>query len=270
MGFFQFIRSREARKHWLRILLVNLGLLATLWLFLWWYTGHGEYVSVPDLRGMTLEEAMSTLDERDLAVLVVDSIYNEDNTGGTVWEQSPAPEQQVKEGRQVFLSVYSKIPPQEKINIEVGEYAQVALIKLKNKGIKVKTKFEPNNNLVGSVIRVTHKGKSLKPDDLVARGEEVVVVIGESADARITIPSIIGLTIDSAVIRLEAATLMLGEIYSDIPLSGAQDSASARVCRQVPGFDPDYRVSPGTLVDIHVSTQPCFPDTSSGDNQDTP
>ena len=271
MGFFSFILSKSARKQWLRIILVNLGLLGILWLLLWWYTGHGNFVSVPDVKGQSLENATNALLERNLNPLVVDSIYNEQYAGGTIWDQSPGAEQQVKEGRQVFLSVYSWVPPQEKINIEAGEYGQVALIKLKNKGIRFKTRFEPNNNMVGSVIRVLYKGKALKPEDTIARGEEVVVVIGEAVNEKVSIPELVGLTIEEAIMKLEESTLMLGEIYSDVPLKNAQDSLTARVCRQSPAFDPVYRVSPGTLVDIHVSTEPCFPDADAdGEPQDDP
>ena len=41
------------------------------------YTHHGEAVKVPDLSGMTREEAMNAVRSMDLDLEIVDSIYTE-------------------------------------------------------------------------------------------------------------------------------------------------------------------------------------------------
>lgn len=257
MSFTRYIFSKAGLRQWLRIVLVYAVVAGGLWFYLRWYTDHGEYVSVPDVRNMPLDKAMEALEQRNLHYAVVDSIYREEARGGSVWEQNPTPESQVKEGRQVFLSVYCLTPPMEAVRIEQGEYAPVALVKLKNKGMKTEVRYEPNNNLVGSVIKITWKGKILKPGDNIPRGEKLVVYVGESLGEKVLLPLLTGLSLDSVEAVLERHHLMLGNIIADTPLLSASDSAEARVCRQEPPYDPEMKVSPGRLIDVYVSKSPC-------------
>lgn len=267
MSFIQFIKTRDFRKHLLRIVFVNIALLLLIWLYLRWYTDHGEFISVPDLSGMSLADAAGTLSGRGLNFNLVDSIYNEKEKGGSVFWQSPEPESKVKEGRKIFLKVYSIMPPLEKINIEEGEYGTVAIIKLKNKGMKVTTREEDNNTFVGSVIRVTHHGKKVKPGEQLPRGSELTVFIGRATNSKMIVPNLVGLPLDSLQLKLEAVNLLLGNVIFDFPESPTSaDSSLARVCRQRPEHDVEMPVPAGSLVDVYVSTQPCTADTLSTPN----
>ncbi|MDZ4823994.1 MAG: PASTA domain-containing protein [Flavobacteriales bacterium] len=264
MPFLQFAKTKDFRKHLLRIVLVNLVIVLLIWLYLRWYTDHGEFVSVPDLKTMSLEEAAKSLEERDLNYMIVDSLYNEGEKGGTVFSQSPEPESKVKEGRKIFLKVYSMLPPMEKINIEEGEYGAVALIKLRNKGMKVTAKEEDNNTFVASVIRVMHQGRRIKAGEELPRGSDVTVFIGRATHSKVVVPNLVGLGLDSLQLQLESAHLLLGNIIFDFPESpSVSDSSLARTCRQDPAHDPELPVAPGTFVDVYLSTQPCVADTTT-------
>lgn len=262
MSFGQFIRTPEFRSNALRIVLVYAGVIVLSWLFLWWYTGHGEQVSVPDLKGMTLQEAETTLSSRGLHYLVIDSVYDEAGKGGVIMEQSPPPESQVKEGREVFLTVFRYKPPMETVNIEEGDFAQVAIIKLRNKGIKYDIKYVPNNSMVGSVIGLTYKGKKVRKNDQVPRGETVVLTVGESDTGTVQIPNLTGKTYAEALALLDSLHLSAQPHFENNPLT-AQDSAICRVCRQLPAYNPgDPGVPPGRFVDFWLSDTPCTADTT--------
>jgi eukaryotic-like serine/threonine-protein kinase len=262
MALGQFIKSKDFRKHGLRIILIYLGVFLFFGALMWWYTDHGQQVAVPDLSGMTTEQAIAALDERNLDYLVVDSIYDEDATPGAVLSQSPAPESKVKEGRQVFLTVYRFQPPQEKINIEEGDYAQVAIIKLQNKGIKYEIVYVPNNGMIGSVISITHKGKKMKKDEMIARGERVVLTVGEADTELVRIPDLYGMSYRDALIALDTLHLMIQPFFDGEPHS-SQDSAAYHVCRHQPPFDPaSAGVPAGRIIDVWLSTSPCERDTT--------
>ncbi|MBL7942772.1 MAG: PASTA domain-containing protein, partial [Flavobacteriales bacterium] len=238
MSFVKFLKTKEFRKNVLRILLVYVLLAALIWLFLRWYTDHGDFVTVPEVKGTTLEEATTALAERNLDFMVVDSIYSAENEGGTVFFQSPEPESKVKEGRKIFLKVYALIPPMETINIEEGEFGNVAVIKLKNKGMTVNLKEEENNTLAGAVIRITHKGKRVKSGEQLPRGSDLTVYIGKSSKARVVAPNLSGLSIAELQDILDSHQLLLGTITFQFPESpSAADSVAARVCSQRPPYD---------------------------------
>jgi beta-lactam-binding protein with PASTA domain len=200
MSFISYIKSAAFGKTLLKIVLLYGILIAVSWFWLKWYTDHGEYVTVPELRGMSLEEAISALEDRNLQYLVVDSVYDRKATPGAILDQNPSPESQVKEGRQVFLTIYRINPPMEKIGIKEGDFATVALIKLANKGIDFDTLYEDNNTLAGSIIRVLYNNKKVtSPDFEVPRGSKVKLVIGRAASSKVTVPDLYGKTCAEAI-----------------------------------------------------------------------
>jgi eukaryotic-like serine/threonine-protein kinase len=257
MGFIRYLFSPGGFRQLLRVLAVNIVLLVLLWFGLSWYSDHDDYITVPDVHQMPVDEAAVLLEGHGLAYLVVDSIYDEKSQGGIIVEQSPAAESKVKEGRQVFLTIYRYQPPMETISIEEGEFAQVALIKLQNKGIRYDVRYVPNSNMVGSVISITHKGRILKPGDSIRRGDRVVLTVGEASDGVVQVPDLTGLDFFSAMARLDSLNLM-GQGYFEPEAISGGDSALYRVCRQDPPYAADaLPVRPGRIVDLWLSKEPC-------------
>lgn len=264
MSFFSYIKSASFFKTLLRIGVLYIVLVALSWFALKWYTDHGEYVSVPDLRGMKLSDAITSIEDRNLEYLVIDSVYDSKASPGIILEQNPSAESQVKEGRQVFLTIYRLSPPMEKIGVKEGDFASVAMVKLAGKGIEYDTLYEDNNLMVGSVIRVVVNGKKISsPEFEVPRGSMVKLIIGRAASSRITVPDVYGMTCEQAEALLETMNLICNcrfERISGVPT--AQDSTSYRVCRQDPEANPDLGVTPGRIVDVWLSNTPCPRDTT--------
>ena len=261
-----FIKSTSFRKAALGIAITYIVLLLGSWFWLQWYTDHGEYVSVPDLKGLSTEDAIRALQDRNLDYLVIDSIYDRKATAGSVFDQSPAVESQVKEGRQVFLTIYRYSPPMEKLGIKQGDYATVAMIKLRNKSIDFDTLYEDNNTLVNSIIRVTQRGKALKATDEVARGSRVILVIGRSVSDKIIVPDFTGMTCLQAKTILDTLRLECNcRFEPGISSPSSQDSSSFRVCRQDPIPDPERGTSAGRIVDLWLYNTPCAPDSTQQD-----
>ncbi len=258
-----FFRSPEFRKAALRIVLLYAVLIVSSWFWLRWYTDHGEFVTVPDLSGMTLEEAAGTLQDRDLKYIIIDSIYNKNADPGTVLDQSPVKESQVKEGRTVTLTISRFSPPMEKLGVKQGDFAVVAMIRLRNKLIDFDTLYEDNNSLAGSIIRVSQKGRNLKYEDLVARGSKVTLVIGRNASIKVIVPDLQGKTCAEAQAELDTLNLVCNcrfEPFLENPT--AQDSAIFRVCRQDPQHDPVIGTTAGRIVDLWLYNSPCPQDTT--------
>lgn len=92
------------------MLLVGIGIAvgATLWLGS--YTRHGEEVTIPEIRGKSLDEVRALFKEVDLHYEVVDSIYDESARAGVVRELVPSSGSKVKPGRIVFLTTYAYAP----------------------------------------------------------------------------------------------------------------------------------------------------------------
>jgi beta-lactam-binding protein with PASTA domain len=265
MSFRSFLGTKDFRNTLVRILLIYAFAVVIAWLFLWWYTDHGKQVTVPDLRGKNIAEAAEELNTLGVQYLVIDSLFDEKESGGKIIEQSPAPGSSVKEGREIFLTIYRYQPPMEKINIEEGESAQVAIIKLKNKGVNYEIKYVPNNSMVGSVISLTHRGKKLRKDELVPRGDKVFLQIGISDNGKVDIPNLIGLNYKQVIQLLDSLNLTpQAHFVTDV---SAADSTLLRVCRQMP--EPDggvMGISPGEFIDFWLNDGPCSPDSTNNND----
>jgi beta-lactam-binding protein with PASTA domain len=261
-----FIKSTSFRKAALGIALTYTVLLLGSWFWLQWYTDHGEYVSVPELKGLSTEDAIRALQERNLNYLIIDSIYDRKAAPGSVFDQSPAFESQVKQGRQVFLTIYRLSPPMEKLGIKQGDYATVAMIKLRNKSIDFDTLYEDNNTLANSIIRVTQRGRALKATDEVARGSRVLLVIGRPVSDKIMVPDFTGMTCLQAKSILDTLHLECNcRFEPEISFATAQDSATFLVCRQDPMHDPERGTTAGRIVDLWLYNTPCAPDSAQHD-----
>lgn len=69
------------------------------------YTHHNEVVTVPDVKGLTIEDAASFFENNGLRYDVIDSVFSKDVAPGTIVELKPTAGSAVKEGRIVFVTL---------------------------------------------------------------------------------------------------------------------------------------------------------------------
>ena len=99
-------------KNLLMIMASGLLLILLTLLFLGIYTRHGQNVEVPTLEGLQLNEASTILKAKGLQAEVVDSIYRRDAVPGAILDQTPKAGNKVKEGRSIYLTIYSRTAQQ--------------------------------------------------------------------------------------------------------------------------------------------------------------
>jgi beta-lactam-binding protein with PASTA domain len=87
--------------------LVALSVLVGFFYWLDIYTHHNEAVAVPDVRGLSVDEASSFFASKKLRFSVVDSIATSSVPAGMIADMVPSAGSKVKEGRIVFLTIHS-------------------------------------------------------------------------------------------------------------------------------------------------------------------
>ena len=75
------------------------------------YTHHGEGVPVPNLTGMTFNNAANLLDRNGLRIMVSDSGYNKRMPADCILAQSPGEGTSVKMGHTIYVTVNSPSSP---------------------------------------------------------------------------------------------------------------------------------------------------------------
>ena len=103
------------------------------------YTHHGESVLVPDVKGMSVEEATKMFRNHGLVCSVSDTRYVKDKAAGIVLELKPGAGEKVKEGRTVYLTVNTLDVPLRMIpDVADNSSLRQAQAKLLSVGFKLK------------------------------------------------------------------------------------------------------------------------------------
>lgn len=256
MGLFRFLFSKSFLKQLGIAALVALLGFFVLRACLNSYTDHGEYVTVPDVSGVLVADAQRTLEEFNLEGALVDSVWAQGAIPGSIFQQSPAAGVQVKNGRPVYLTAYRQRPSFIKVGVEVGERKNVAAIRLQNKGVDFRVKYEPHALLYDCVIRVEHKGKEVGPKHEIRRDEKLTLIVGERRNDKVGVPNLYGMSLDSARTVLQLRSLALGFTAYEADILSAQDSTSCWVYEQRPLAGADAAVRVGSEVSVWLTKRP--------------
>ncbi len=254
-AFFQFLKSKDFIKHLSIAILIIACVLFLVFKWLNIYTRHGETVSIPDLKGLDITEAMEVLEEQGFRY-VVDSIYTDKADAGTVYEQEPEANALVKENRTIYLTIVSSDAPSVKLPDLIDVSLREAKAILESYGIQVGQLIYKPDLAQNAVLAVEHKGKTLNKGDLLKKGDVVNLVLGDGyGNLKVNIPNLIGLTYDEALFVLKGSKLLMGAIIFD---GNTSDTVNAVVYKQSPEFSSDTsinQISQGETIDIYLKVQ---------------
>ena len=236
-----------------RILLAIILFIALAWVSLYFtgvYTHHGESVPVPDLRGLYIDEATARLDQSDLYVEVIDSVYMSDKALGTIVDQIPAPGSTVKKNRAIYLIVNkqhkNKIPVPEVSDLS---YRQADAL-LKSLGLKVSSVIYRPSEYKDLVIDVLYDSVSISSGTRLPEGSSVILVVGSGLGSESTsIPSLIGVSLETGRKQAISASFVIGARNFDTTPDG--DEASYMIYRQEPAAGEVHPT--GTRIDIWLT-----------------
>lgn len=150
--------------------------------FLDYYTRHGEVITVPNLEGMSVEQARDELNAKNIRLEVIDTVdfTNKIPPLSISW-QDPKPNDQIKEERTIYAKINAK------------NYAYVRLPKLESRslnhaksnldilGLKLgETTYEPDYGK-DVVLRVEQNGRILREGDKVQKNSKINLVLGDGS-----------------------------------------------------------------------------------------
>jgi beta-lactam-binding protein with PASTA domain len=160
------------------VVLIAYLLLAML--FTGWYTRHGESIKVPKIEGMPVENAFTLLDDNGLEMVVIDSVYKEDQKPMTIVEQDPLPDMNVKPGRLIYVIVNTGIKPKVKMPKLINGSSNLAIVLLQNAGLKL-GRIDSVKSTFGSglVIRQKYKGKEVAVNTPLEKGSVIDIVVSK-------------------------------------------------------------------------------------------
>ncbi|GIV32878.1 MAG: hypothetical protein KatS3mg031_0413 [Chitinophagales bacterium] len=253
MSIIDFLRSKYFWINLVAAVAVVLLLVQGAMWYLKAYTHHGETITVPDLRGLTIDEVSTLLQNRRLDYFIMDSSYVVGKPPLTVLDQDPPPLSKVKENRKVYVTVNSTVPPKVKMPSLVNKNLRVVTPILESLGLQVgELIYRPDLGL-NVVLEQRYNGREIEPGTLVPKGSKIDLVLGNGlGDTTVDVPNLIGRTLEEAKWVLTSSNLNLGFVKWDNTIT---DSSTAVVYRQLPEYDPaaPQRLNYGEPVDIFLT-----------------
>lgn len=158
---------------------IIVGLVIALMIFLNIYTLHNESITVPDLRGLSVENAAQILKNKNLRFEIVDSVFVKGKVPGSIVEQIPAPESNVKEGRIVFLSINANTTKKVLVPDVRDQSSRQAIASLAAIGFVVTKVVEVPSEYKDLVVDILFKGYKVVPGQKLPMGSNVILNVGD-------------------------------------------------------------------------------------------
>jgi beta-lactam-binding protein with PASTA domain len=230
-------------------------------------TNHGESITVPDLKGMSVEELDTFLKEHDLRYAVNDSAYSSEFPPLAVLRQFPQAGSQVKINRVIYVSLNRVTPPTLPLPDLVDRSlvnADVVLKSIELKRGRILYVPSPFRNLVKEM---RHEGKEIKAGTRITKGAVIDLVVGDgNGPADFTIGNLIGDSYETAKFKLMGWNLHLGNVQ--IPIGVDTTGVEPFVYKQSPAKGDSVRV--GDPVDLWIGPKGYTePEEETGGDENT-
>lgn len=207
----------------------------------------GQEVTVPNVVGMKVKEAVQELEDKGLKLKVINRMHSTDVEKDCIISQRPEANQKVKKGREieVVLSLGA-----EKVTVPkvVGKTLEDASYLLKNEGLALGevTKVSDPDVPEGFIVSQT-------PDEgqEVNIGTKVDVVVSAGSQIRqVTMPNLVGMYLSDARNALEGQGLAVGSVEREPSDKYFPGQVTAQ------GVPPGQQVEQGYQVSLKVSKGP--------------
>ena len=241
---------------WMHIALIIVFIAITVFLVMSWlghYTRHGETISVPELKGKSLQEVNRLLQNNDLVFEVTDSVYADDVDRGVVVTQTPHSGKAVKKGRTIFLTVNSMLPEMVELPDLMGKSLRIAVPILEITGLKLKSlEYQPDESCTDCVIGIKYKGDEIESGSMIRKGAEVVVVLGQQSREETRVPNLLGMKYRDAQDIILGQSLNVGQVLLCTGCETIEDTLGAFVINQIPEAGDDANL--GSYVEVFLTT----------------
>jgi len=232
-------------------------------------TKHGKQLTVPDVKGLNVKNAIAKLEAAGFDAEVRDSIFIDSIPPLAVWAQTPDKGAEVKMGRTIHLTVNKTVAPMVAMPDLEGLTFRSAEMMLKSLRLNVGDTIYKPDFATNTVLQQLLNGKTLKPGTMVAEGTNITLILSSGrGSVENPVPDFIGLTYAEAKEILSASNLNPGSVIIDPNVS---DTLNAYIYKQYPTRKNEIgdfnMVRAGEAVDLYLSATKPVKDSSGAAQQ---
>jgi beta-lactam-binding protein with PASTA domain len=245
-----FFRQHPVIKHLLLMVLTALCILIIIFILLKMYAHVGQEYKMYDLIGQKFDQINDSSDIR-LRYVVIDSIYDENQAGGTILTQDPKPGSMVKRGRKVYVTIAAYSAEEAVMPDLTDMTVRQAISQLSSVGFTVGYLKFVESPFRNAVLEQNHKGRVVQPGTPLEKGSviDLTIGMGEGNNTNI-IPFVIGKSPTKARNAILSSSFNIGAEH----FNGVTDCSHAVVVRQEPDYTGVSRYPYGTQVELWYSS----------------
>ncbi|MBV6477547.1 MAG: hypothetical protein HGGPFJEG_00286 [Ignavibacteria bacterium] len=173
------------------------------------YVKHSDTVKVPKIIGMNIIEAKKILEDGGLEIKQADVKFDESKPIGQILDQNPPPEEKVKYGRRVYVTVCGGEQLAEVPNLK-GKSIRDAKFTLEQRGLKIGETVRKNSNEFPEDFVLS---QIIQPGSKIKRNSTIDLIISDgSIIGDLKVPSLVGKNLEDAKKTITASNLKLGKI----------------------------------------------------------
>ena len=178
----RFLKNHPIIAHLIYITITG---FIVMWITLIWlehWTGHGDFREVPDIKGLSYNEAAIVLAASDLQAVLSDSVFNTKVTPGQVVEQIPKAGSKVKPERAVYVIINAYSPR----TVTVPNMTDISLRQarsiIEGLGIKNIRVVEVPSEYKGLVMAVKYNGLPLSSGMRIPITAAITIEVGKGIE----------------------------------------------------------------------------------------
>lgn len=229
-------------------------------------THQGQFVTVPNLKGMHLDELSGFLAQRNLRLEVnAEHTYDPNYPPNVVLQQYPQSQKRVKERRKIYVTLNADTPPRVSMPQLTESSVRNAQVLLKSQGLCLgQVKYIPDLAR-DTVLEQWYQGQPVQAGSTVPKGAEIDLVVGGGLGKKLVpVPKVVGMKLEEAKLALLGAGLKAGNIA--VEEEPTQDGLPDTIVKQIP--DAGLRARMGETVDVWIA--PSSLEEESTPSSDTP
>jgi beta-lactam-binding protein with PASTA domain len=258
------IISKHFLKHFGLVILFYLLFVFGSIFYLNFATNHGEKIPVPNLVGLSSEEAKKKIEDLGLQYEILDSVYDPNSPlfkkpEGTVFEQVIEPTSSsnvyVKSGRIIGIRLTKKTQLVEMPNL-VFKQIHFAQSILDGRGLRFIIRYRQSEESNGSVIDQLYNGKKITQGTRIPIGSLIILVVGQlDIGIPFQIPNLVGLYRDEALkildsLKISSYNVVCADCFTH------EDSISALIFYQSPEYLEGENVFKSSHFSFSMSVAP--------------
>ena len=259
-------------------------LVGLVWLFFKFtlpvITKHGQAITVPNLKGIPVDEMQHILSARHLRYKITqDVLYFPNYPPDVVLEQYPKAGARVKEGRSIYITLNATQPPEVLMPNLVDGSVRNAHISLKSRGLGYHTITYVTDIAKNAVLEQLYKGQPIAPGTRIAQGSKIDLVVGAGLEKHAVIaPDVVEMKVEEAELLLldiglcvgnvnyeHVDTFQPGTVFRQQPKVGSQLNLGTRINLWVVEANPQAVDTEAELDQPIIETNPAL-DTATSES----